>query len=136
MDEMRWRYVRNLASFPRSFRLNDGRRVVLEPGVNRLATEVVDELEKIPRFAQLLDVGKREGNDSGVAIVEGPEFMRLVQQVTSGDVDLNAIKYVAERVKVVEKIDDPLVLRKLLEMSTSVTVNRAITARLKQLERV
>ncbi len=95
----------------------------------------MEKLEKDPRFTQLLSVGNKEGRSVGVSIVEGPDFLRLVSQVESGEVSLNSIKYVQERVKVIEKINDPIALRKLLEGSTSVTVNRAITARLKQLER-
>ena len=135
VDEMRWQFVRNHAPFQRAFLLKDGTRVVLDPGVNRLSREVVEKLEKDPRFTQLLSVGNKEGRSVGVSIVEGPDFLRLVSQVESGEVSLNSIKYVQERVKVIEKINDPIALRKLLEGSTSVTVNHAITARLKQLER-
>ncbi len=135
MDELKYRYVRNLAPYPRSFPLPDGARLTLDPGINRLPAAAVEALELNPRFRQLLELGKSAPGRYGLQLVEGGAFEQLVRDVVAGKVDLNSIKYVEERIKIVGSIDSPQVLRDLLEKSKSVAVNKAIIARLKQLER-
>ena len=119
--------VNNCAPYVREFVLPGGGRVKLDPGLNKLPPEVVDGLLGVERFQRLL-----KARYYGIEIVEGDKLAELARKVEEGELDLNQFK-VAERVKIIEHISDPTVLEALAEKSTSVTVNKAIAKRLRQL---
>lgn len=120
--------VDNRAPYSREFVLPDGRRVRLDPGKNEISQEVLDKLMEVPRFRQLQEA------KLPVVVEDGARIEEMAREVMEGELELESIPYVAERVKVVERITDPQVLRELAERSTSVTVNKAIAKQLRKLE--